>query len=95
MFLAAFVLVPFAYFFYEEWDDETTFSERVFGALKYTCGLFVALAVVCAGGFLVFSGARPARDYDWVARLIDPARNLAAANSQWHRALAGSSRQSS
>jgi LMBR1 domain-containing protein 1 len=62
--LLCLLVVPFTYFLYEEYDDvdveegRQTFSQRFFGALKYTL-IFVALVVVL---FLVGFFAPIARD---------------------------------
>lgn len=39
------LVIPFAYFWYEEWDLEVTTKQRLKGALKYS-SFFVALMVV-------------------------------------------------
>ncbi|KAI5798950.1 LMBR1-like membrane protein-domain-containing protein [Geopyxis carbonaria] len=39
------LIIPFAYFWYEEWDQDTTTQKRLTGALKYSV-FFVALLVV-------------------------------------------------
>lgn len=39
------LIIPFAYFWYEEWDQDTTTKKRLTGALKYSV-FFVALLVV-------------------------------------------------
>lgn len=62
--LLCLIVVPFTYFFYEEYDDveaeegTQTFSQRFFGALKYTL-IFVVLVVIL---FLVGFFAPIARD---------------------------------
>jgi LMBR1 domain-containing protein 1 len=62
--LLCLIVVPFTYFFYEEYDDvdaeegRQTFSQRFFGALKYTL-IFVVLVVIL---FLVGFFAPIARD---------------------------------
>lgn len=62
--LLCLIVVPFTYFFYEEYDDvdaeegRQTFSQRFFGALKYTL-IFVVLVVIL---FIVGFFAPIARD---------------------------------
>jgi len=53
------LVVPFTYFFYEEYDEVEaeegiqTFGQRFFGALKYTCIFFVLCIIIFLVGFFV------------------------------------------
>ena len=52
--LFAFLLLPLAYFFYEEKDEEagTSCGKRLFGAMKYTTGFLVFMGILmCIGAF--------------------------------------------
>jgi len=69
------VVVPFTYFLYEEYDEvdaeegNQTFSQRFFGALKYTL-IFLALVVILfiVGFFVPVKGAH--LDLDYFKRLL-------------------------
>ncbi|CAG8770595.1 7796_t:CDS:2, partial [Racocetra persica] len=39
-------VIPFAYFYFEEYDEGASSHQRILGALKYTC-FFVAFMLVC------------------------------------------------
>ncbi|RPB18980.1 hypothetical protein L211DRAFT_671042 [Terfezia boudieri ATCC MYA-4762] len=51
--LMCLLVIPFAYFLYEEQDEETTMKQRILGALKYCIGLMVLLLVLFLIGFFV------------------------------------------
>eukprot|EP00040_Diaphanoeca_grandis_P010962 m.56140 g.56140 ORF g.56140 m.56140 type:complete len:720 (-) comp22193_c0_seq2:223-2382(-) len=60
--LFAFVLIPLAYFFYEEKDEEagTTTCQRILGALKYTIAFIVFMAILlCIGAFATNGNVAP------------------------------------
>lgn len=69
------IFVPFTYFLYEEYDEvdaeegNQTFSQRFFGALKYTL-IFLALVVILfiVGFFVPVKGAH--LDLDYFKRLL-------------------------
>ncbi|KAI8091112.1 uncharacterized protein B0P05DRAFT_300096 [Gilbertella persicaria] len=67
----SFVLIPFAYFFYEEYDEEETLSDRIFGALKYT-SFFVVICLLLSmfGLFLKPTTKAPKIDLDWFRKLL-------------------------
>jgi LMBR1 domain-containing protein 1 len=50
------LIIPFSYFWYEEWDEESTLGTRVRGALKYSA-LFLAItiALLLTGFFIPMS----------------------------------------
>ena len=41
----AFVIIPFSYFYYEEFDEDVTIKQRIVGGLKYTIILLVIMVV--------------------------------------------------
>lgn len=41
----AFVVIPFSYFYYEEYDEDITVKQRIVGGLKYTVFLLVIVIV--------------------------------------------------
>jgi len=53
MALFAFILTPFAYFYYEEYDDEISTKRRVFGACKYTIFLVILLIILFVVGLVL------------------------------------------
>ncbi|KAI8329257.1 hypothetical protein EDC96DRAFT_529615 [Choanephora cucurbitarum] len=67
----SFILIPFAYFFYEELDEEETLSDRIFGALKYT-SFFVIISILLSmfGLFLKPTTKTPKIDLDWFKKLL-------------------------
>jgi len=77
--LLCLIVIPFAYFWYEEYDEveeeegESSFSSRVWGAMKYTL-VFVALVVILfLVGFFVpaaSNGHGKHMDLDYFKRLL-------------------------
>ncbi|KAI8645542.1 hypothetical protein BD408DRAFT_411600 [Parasitella parasitica] len=67
----SFLLIPFAYFFYEEIDEEETVSDRIGSALKYT-SFFVVISVLlfAFGLFLKPTTKVPKIDLDWFKKLL-------------------------
>ncbi|KAJ3307624.1 hypothetical protein HDU93_005969, partial [Gonapodya sp. JEL0774] len=65
--LLVFVLVPFAYFYFEEYDDEQTFGKRIHASFKYTSLFFLTLIVLLGIGLIARSRERP--DLDWWRRM--------------------------
>lgn len=71
------LVVPFTYFWYEEYDEvaaeegEQTFAKRLWGALKYTIA-FVLLAVILflAGFFIPIRGISDEKDLDFFKKLL-------------------------
>ncbi|KAK9468586.1 hypothetical protein V1512DRAFT_257444 [Lipomyces arxii] len=60
------VLIPFTYFWFEEWDDESTTGGRIRGALKYSI-IFIAIAVILliVGFFIPYGQGVSNGDYDF------------------------------
>ncbi|KAI1001126.1 putative lysosomal cobalamin transporter [Podosphaera aphanis] len=81
--ILCFLVVPFTYFFYEEYDDvdaeegQQTFLQRFFGALKYTV-IFIILAVILfvVGFFIPVARNRTGSqfDFDYFKRLLIESR---------------------
>lgn len=71
--LFSFFLIPFAYFYYEEYDDEEeqTNLDRILGALKYT-SFFVVICIllVVAGLFVKPSQEPPTLGLGWLEKLL-------------------------
>lgn len=74
------LVIPFAYFWYEEWDPEATTKQRLKGAFKYSI-FFVVLVVVLLLVGLFAPAARKMKghvDLDYFKRLL-------MENSRYHR----------
>ncbi|KAJ4457938.1 putative serine/threonine protein kinase [Paratrimastix pyriformis] len=74
LFVFAFGVVPFAYFFYEEGDSETTFRQRLRRSLLFTSFFLLFVLIILVVGLFF----RPAPDdfskksaSDWINRLFD------------------------
>lgn len=71
--LFSFLVIPFAYFYYEEYDDEDEQSnlDRILGALKYT-SFFVVICIllIVAGLFVKPSQEPPTLGLDWLEKLL-------------------------
>ncbi|CDS05322.1 hypothetical protein LRAMOSA07851 [Lichtheimia ramosa] len=69
--LFIFFLIPFAYFYYEEYDEDQTRQQRVSSALRYT-SFFVAISVLLFlfGLFVKPSHRPPKLDLDWLEKLL-------------------------
>lgn len=69
--LFSFILIPFAYFFYEEYDEDQSIKDRIFGALKYTM-FFVMISFLLSmfGLFLKPTTKAPKIDLDWFRKLL-------------------------
>lgn len=67
----SFFLIPFAYFFYEEYDEDQSLKDRIMGALKYT-SFFVIISVLLSifGLFLKPTARPPKIDLDWFKKLL-------------------------
>lgn len=66
------LVIPFAYFWYEEWDTEATTKQRLKGALKYST-FFVALVAMLLLVGLFAPAARKMKghiDLDYLKRLL-------------------------
>jgi LMBR1 domain-containing protein 1 len=66
------VVIPFTYFWYEEWDEESTLGSRVRGALKYSVlFLLITLALLLTGFFIPIShDLTGGIDLDYLKRLL-------------------------
>lgn len=66
-----FFLIPFAYFFYEEYDEDQSSNDRIYGALKYT-SFFVIISILLLifGLFLKPTSKPPKIDLDWFKKLL-------------------------
>jgi LMBR1 domain-containing protein 1 len=72
------LIIPFSYFWYEEWDEESTLGTRVRGALKYSI-LFLAItvALLLTGFFIPMSHDLTGHvDLDYLKHLLSENRNL-------------------
>ncbi|KAK9454633.1 hypothetical protein V1511DRAFT_500566 [Dipodascopsis uninucleata] len=61
------VLLPFTYFWFEEWDDESTAGGRIRGAMKYSA-IFILIGVILliVGLFVPYArGVMPGTPYDF------------------------------
>jgi LMBR1 domain-containing protein 1 len=47
------LIVPFSYFWYEEWDEESTLGTRIQGALKYSALFLVITVALLLTGFFI------------------------------------------
>ncbi|KAG2208519.1 hypothetical protein INT47_010215 [Mucor saturninus] len=67
----SFILIPFAYFFYEEFGEDQSNKDRIFGALKYT-SFFIVISVLLSifGLFLKPTTKTPKIDLDWFRKLL-------------------------
>lgn len=73
--LFSFFLIPFAYFFYEEYDEEESIKDRIWSALKYT-SFFVVISILlfAFGLFLKPTTKAPKIDLDWFKKLLTDSR---------------------
>lgn len=81
----AFVLIPFSYFYYEEFDEDVTIKQRIFGGLKYTIFLLIILVVLLVIGLFVAPNPKagdvpPEGAHGWVNYITD-------ANNRGERAI--------
>ncbi|KAI7847258.1 hypothetical protein BDC45DRAFT_23226 [Circinella umbellata] len=72
----SFFFIPFAYFYYEEYDGDEdeeahTLRDRVMGALKYTSFFVVISLLLFLFGLFVKPSSRPPKlDLDWFEKLL-------------------------
>ena len=72
----SFFFIPFAYFYYEEYDGDgdeegQTWRDRVMGALKYTSFFVVISLLLFLFGLFVKPSSRPPKlDLDWFEKLL-------------------------
>jgi len=66
------LIIPFTYFWYEEWDEESTLGSRVRGALKYSVlFLLITVALLLTGFFIPMShDLKGHLDLDYLKHLI-------------------------
>lgn len=69
----AFILIPFAYFFYEEGDEEIPLRSRCFGALKYTLfTIFLGILVLIFILVMRLIDLKPPNNAEgWIKTLVD------------------------
>ncbi|KAJ1980292.1 hypothetical protein H4R35_001175, partial [Dimargaris xerosporica] len=65
-----FLLIPFAYFFYEENDLETCLSDRIKNALKYTLFIVTMALVLFSTGFVLQVQQNMPDNSDWYQHLL-------------------------
>lgn len=72
------LIIPFSYFWYEEWDEESTLGSRVRGALKYSIlFLLITVALLLTGFFIPMSKDLTGHvDLDYLKHLLSENRNL-------------------
>ena len=70
------LIIPFSYFWYEEWDEESTLGSRVRGALKYSVlFLVITVALLLTGFFIPLRKDLPDRvDLDYLKHLLSENR---------------------
>ncbi|KAF3919840.1 hypothetical protein ABW20_dc0110446 [Dactylellina cionopaga] len=72
--LMCILVIPFAYFWYEEWDIDSTAGSRIRGAFKYTTGFVCLLLVLFLVGFFIPVAAQRSDkehfDLDYFRRLL-------------------------
>lgn len=64
----AFILIPFAYFYFEESDDDTTIKARLYAGCKYTIFLVLFVVILLVVGMIVWK--------------VNPSDNLPTSTSQ-------------
>lgn len=69
------LVIPFSYFWYEEWDEESTLGSRIRGAAKYSVLFLVITVGLLLTGFFI-----PLKDpghvnFDYVKHLLTENRN--------------------
>ena len=70
------LIIPFSYFWYEEWDEESTLGSRVRGALKYSIlFLVITVALLLTGFFIPLSHDLTGHvDLDYLKHLLSENR---------------------
>jgi len=59
----AFMVIPFAYFYYEEHDEDVSIGQKVWGGIKYTIFLVIIVSILLIVGLVLYfvpHGAKPA-----------------------------------
>eukprot|EP00005_Dracoamoeba_jomungandri_P001882 CAMPEP_0174256698 /NCGR_PEP_ID=MMETSP0439-20130205/5906_1 /TAXON_ID=0 /ORGANISM="Stereomyxa ramosa, Strain Chinc5" /LENGTH=457 /DNA_ID=CAMNT_0015339425 /DNA_START=141 /DNA_END=1514 /DNA_ORIENTATION=- len=68
----AFAVIPFTYFFFEEFGDNVTFCKRVFAGLKYTIFSIIIICLLFIAGLFVQGKAPSGEDYEgWIKDVFD------------------------
>lgn len=72
------LIIPFSYFWYEEWDEESTLGSRVRGALKYSIlFLVITIGLLLTGFFIPLSNDLTGHlDLDYLKHLLSDNRTL-------------------
>jgi len=71
----SFALVPFAYFYYEEDDEDITLGQKIWGGLKYTIFTLIIVIILMVVG-IVLAVVKPAEKptvanaKNWIANLV-------------------------
>ncbi|RKP18804.1 hypothetical protein ROZALSC1DRAFT_29552 [Rozella allomycis CSF55] len=67
----AFVLAPFFYFYFEEWDSEDQDnSTRRLNAFRYTLITIFILAILILAGYFISVGEKPQLEFDWFKNIV-------------------------
>jgi len=72
----AFGIIPFAYFYYEEDDEQVSIKQRIWGGCKYTIFLILLVIIFLAIGLFLFfvkPGDKPAQGQNtqqWVTKIV-------------------------
>ncbi|OZJ05692.1 hypothetical protein BZG36_01412 [Bifiguratus adelaidae] len=66
----SFLIIPFTYFFYEEYEEDRTTRERVAGAFKYTSFFVVISIIIVLVGLFIHPANDGKIDLDWFRNLI-------------------------
>eukprot|EP01117_Protostelium_nocturnum_P002843 TRINITY_DN13763_c0_g1_i1.p1 TRINITY_DN13763_c0_g1~~TRINITY_DN13763_c0_g1_i1.p1 ORF type:complete len:531 (+),score=185.67 TRINITY_DN13763_c0_g1_i1:87-1679(+) len=75
--LFSFVLIPFAYFYYEEDDENITLKEKVVAGCKYTLFLLVIIVILFVVGLILYTvnpGDKPTsitNTKDWLKHIVN------------------------
>jgi len=70
----AFMLIPFAYFYYEEDDEDLTIRQRIWGGCKYTIFLILIIIILFIIGLFLKPGDKPSNNTnakEWATSLLD------------------------
>jgi LMBR1 domain-containing protein 1 len=73
----AFGIIPFAYFYYEEEDEQVTIRQKIWGGCKYTIFLLLIVVIFLAVGLFLFfvkpgdKPTSPGNATDWAKNIID------------------------
>jgi len=84
-----FIVIPFTYFFLEEFGERTGVCRRIYSGCKYTIFLVMIVAIIFVIGLFVQGGSPPTENTDyqkWVEDVIDKENRtspLALLSSMW------------